>query len=93
MELDGEANIRIISERMSKNNYGNIMEGQDYKVIIDCSDNAVCKYLCNDIAVQYKIPYICGAALMWEGQLMVFDPLSTLNNSCYRCIYPKCAGQ
>lgn len=61
-----------------------------YRVIIDCSDNPMCKYLTSDVSKMYSIPCIIGAALMWEGQLIVFDPLNPSNSNCYRCIHPVC---
>ncbi len=64
-----------------------------FRVVIDCSDNPGCKYLVSDVSAKFQIPCIIGAALMWEGQLMVFDPLNKKNQACYRCIHPVCPPQ
>jgi adenylyltransferase/sulfurtransferase len=58
---------------------------QEYDVILDCSDNAVTRYLVNDACVILGKPLVSGAALRLDGQLSTYH----FNGSaCYRCIYP-----
>lgn len=55
-----------------------------YDVVIDASDNAVTRYLINDVCCKAGRPLISGAALRFDGQLTTY----LLNGPCYRCIFP-----
>ena len=61
----------------------------DIDVIVDCSDNAKTRLLCNRLAVQKKIPLVFGSAIGWDGQILVVH--STLNklSSCLECVFPQ----
>jgi molybdopterin/thiamine biosynthesis adenylyltransferase len=58
-----------------------------YDIIVDCSDNAVTRYLINDACVLLKKPLVSGAALRVEGQLTVYN--FGADCPCYRCLFPK----
>lgn len=60
----------------------------DFDILVDCSDNAVTKYLINDVAVLQQKPFVWGAAVEWQGQVSVFS--YSEDSPCYRCIFPKC---
>jgi adenylyltransferase and sulfurtransferase len=57
-----------------------------YDVIVDATDNVATRYLLNDACVLLKKPLVSGSALMFEGQLTVYN---YNNGPCYRCIFPK----
>lgn len=58
----------------------------EYDLVIDASDNAVTRYLLNDICVLLAKPLISGAALRFDGQLTTYG---YQGSACYRCIYPE----
>jgi len=58
-----------------------------YDIILDCTDNAVTRYLVNDACVLLGKPLVSGAALRTEGQLTVYH--YGPNGPCYRCLFPK----
>ena len=62
----------------------------DYDVIIDASDNAETRLLVNQHCLAAHKPLIFVSAIRFEGQLSVFAPhLSDDNTSpCYHCLFP-----
>ncbi len=67
-------------------NYTNIEKfcrGAD--VILDGLDNLETRFLINDVALKYKIPWVYGAAIASNGMTMTIIPGET---PCFRCIYP-----
>ncbi|ALC88998.1 thiamine biosynthesis protein ThiF [Bacillus sp. FJAT-18017] len=57
----------------------------DVDVIIDGTDNFSARYLMNDIAVKYNIPWVYGGAVSSRGMFAVIIPGKT---PCYRCLFP-----
>jgi molybdopterin-synthase adenylyltransferase len=55
-------------------------------VIIDGTDNFMTRYLINDVAVKYGIPWVHGAAVSSRGMFAVIKPGIT---PCYRCLFPQ----
>ena len=56
----------------------------DVDCILDATDNFETRFLINDVAVKYKIPWIYGAAVGGQGLTMTVLPLDT---PCLRCIF------
>jgi adenylyltransferase/sulfurtransferase len=57
----------------------------DVDVIVDGTDNFMTRYLVNDVAVKYGIPWIYGGAVSSRGMFAVIKPGIT---PCYRCLFP-----
>lgn len=74
--LKTHANSNTLSEIVQKNNYN---------VIVDGSDNVATRYLLNDICIFNNIPLVSGSALQMEGQLTVYNHGG---GPCYRCLFP-----
>ncbi len=62
-----------------------LCEGVD--VIVDGTDNFETRFLINDAAVKYAIPWVYGGCLGAEGQSMSILPGET---ACLRCLMPEC---
>lgn len=58
-------------------------------VILDGTDNYETRYLINDVAVKWAIPWVYGAAVGTTGSVMAVVPGST---ACLRCIFPAAPG-
>jgi adenylyltransferase/sulfurtransferase len=56
-------------------------------LVVDCSDNFNIRYLINDACLEFKTPWVSGAAVALQGQLICFDP-RLADQPCYRCLYP-----
>lgn len=58
-------------------------------VILDGTDNYETRYLINDVAVKWAIPWVYGAGVGTRGSVMAVVPGST---ACLRCIFPAAPG-
>jgi len=58
----------------------------DVELILDGSDNFAVRYLINDIALKFNIPWIYGAAVASRGVSYTIIPHST---PCLRCLFPQ----
>jgi sulfur-carrier protein adenylyltransferase/sulfurtransferase len=61
------------------------------EVVVDCSDNFETRYLLNDACVLLKKPLVYGAISQYEGQVSVFNQLTTQypQPANYRNLYPR----
>lgn len=59
---------------------------RQYDVVLDATDNVATRYLLNDSCIFARKPLVSGSALQTEGQLTVYNHLSS---PCYRCLYPQ----
>jgi molybdopterin-synthase adenylyltransferase len=57
-----------------------------FDCLIDGTDNFMTRYLINDVAVKYGIPWVHGAAVSSRGMFAVIKPGIT---PCYRCLFPQ----
>ena len=56
-------------------------------VVLDCCDNFVTRHAINAACVKHGKPLVSGAAIRFDGQIAVFDPLDR-TSPCYACIFP-----
>ncbi|MDB5845459.1 MAG: UBA/THIF-type binding protein [Polaromonas sp.] len=57
-------------------------------LVLDCTDNFTTRHAINRACVRHRKPLVSGAAIRFDGQLMVFD--SRLPASpCYACLFPE----
>lgn len=61
-------------------------------LVVDCSDNFDIRYLINKACLENKIPWVSGAAVALQGQVICFDPRLE-NQPCYRCLYPQAGDE
>jgi molybdopterin-synthase adenylyltransferase len=57
-------------------------------VVLDCSDNFATRHALNRACVRHSKPLVSGAAIRFDGQLMVFD-LRKDTAPCYACLFPE----
>jgi adenylyltransferase/sulfurtransferase len=57
-------------------------------VVLDCSDNFATRHALNRACVKHRKPLVSGAAIRFDGQLMVFD-LRDKEAPCYACLFPE----
>jgi molybdopterin-synthase adenylyltransferase len=60
-------------------------------VVLDCSDNFKTRHAINRACVKHAKPLVSGAAIRFDGQLMVFD-LRSKESPCYACLFPEDAA-
>lgn len=56
-------------------------------IVLDCVDNFTTRLAINQAAVANHMPLISGAALRFEGQIVVFE--NGPDEPCYRCLYSE----
>lgn len=61
-------------------------EAEKADVIVDASDNFQTRFALNEASVKTKTPLVSGAAIRFEGQITVFNPMDE-SSPCYRCLY------
>jgi adenylyltransferase/sulfurtransferase len=57
-------------------------------IVLDCSDNFATRHAVNRACVRHAKPLVSGAAIRFDGQLMVFD-LRNQASACYACLFPE----
>jgi adenylyltransferase/sulfurtransferase len=57
-------------------------------LVLDCSDNFATRHAVNAACVAARVPLVSGAAVAFEGQLIVFDSRDAAS-PCYACLYPE----
>ncbi len=55
--------------------------------VLDCTDNFEARFAINRACVTCRVPLVSGAAIRFEGQVMVYDPRQE-SSPCYQCLYP-----
>jgi len=58
-------------------------------IVVDASDNWPTRLAINAACVQSVRPLVSGAAIRWEGQVLVWRPDG--EGGCYRCLYRNAA--
>ena len=63
-----------------------------FDLVLDCSDNANTRYLLNDACVAHSKVLVSGAAIRFEGQVVLWN-LPAYGQQpagpCYRCVFPE----
>ena len=57
-------------------------------MVLDCTDNFATRHAINRACVRHAKPLVSGAAIRFDGQLMVFN-LSRPDSPCYACLFPE----
>lgn len=55
-------------------------------ILLDCSDNFPTRHAVNKACVAARCPLVSGAAIRWEGQLMLLHP-GQAQAACYACVF------
>ena len=93
-ELNGAVTVEVISHRLSEPELSRFINQVD--VVLDCSDNLFTRHEINAACVKNKVPLISGAAIGWQGQLMLFSNQLQDNlkvSACYHCLFPFTESQ
>ena len=86
LALNPEISIECIDHTLEENEL--LKEAEKADVIIDASDNFKTRFELNAASVKTKTPLVSGAAIRFEGQVTVFNPIDE-TSPCYRCLYSE----
>ena len=90
VSINSNISLNTYNLKVTKKNIFKLLE--PYKFILDCSDNFSTRYLVNDACYQQKKILISAALHNFDIQLFNFKAWESVNNPCYRCIFPKFKG-
>jgi len=77
--LNPDLRVVTYQQRIDADNISDIIAG--YDLVLDCTDNLVCKFLINDACVLWKKPFCYGGVLALHGQTLTYTP----GHACLRC--------
>jgi adenylyltransferase/sulfurtransferase len=81
-----DVEVLALHKRMQEADFAALVSGAD--VVLDCSDNFATRHALNRACVAHRKPLVAGAAMRFDGQLMVFD-LRKREAPCYGCLFPE----
>ena len=79
-QLNPDCGLELIRHRLNERELAQQVAQAD--VVLDCTDNFNTRFAVNRACVAAKTPLVSGAAIRWEGQVVVFD-----GQPCYHCLY------
>ena len=85
-EINPDTKIETVDTRLTDDALENQISIVD--IVIDGSDNFGTRFAVNEACVKTKTPLISGAAIRYEGQLMVLRP-DLDDRPCYRCVFDE----
>lgn len=84
--LNPDVEVVALAKRVEGGVVDALVAGAD--VVLDCSDNFATRHALNRACVKLGKPLVSGAAIRFDGQLMVFD-LRKKEAPCYACLFPE----
>ncbi|MEH7546463.1 ThiF family adenylyltransferase [Neobacillus vireti] len=82
--INSTVTVDAVIADLTLDNAEDLLSGMD--AIVDGTDNFMTRFLINDVAVKYRIPWVHGAAVSSRGMFAVIKPGVT---PCYRCLFPN----
>ena len=83
-ELNAQIKINTINSVLIGAELEKLIGSAD--VVVDATDNFHARFAINAACVKEKTPLVVGAAIRFEGQVMVFGMQG--DSACYQCLYP-----
>ncbi|HEV2431573.1 MAG TPA: molybdopterin-synthase adenylyltransferase MoeB [Burkholderiales bacterium] len=84
--VNPEVEIVSVQKRLDAASLAPLVSQAD--VVLDCTDNFATRHAINRACVRHAKLLVSGAAIRFDGQLMVFD-LRTRESACYACLFPE----
>ena len=83
-QFNRHAHVRAHVADLVPNNIGDLLSGAS--IVLDATDNFETRYLLNDYAVQYGLPWIYAAAI---GSYAVTMNVLPGDSACLACLFPR----
>lgn len=81
-QLNPDCRIHTISQRLDDTALASQISA--HGIVLDCTDNPASRAQLNTLCYRLKRVLVSAAAIRFEGQLLVVDPLH--NSPCYQCV-------
>jgi molybdopterin-synthase adenylyltransferase len=82
-KINSTVTVDAVIADLNLDNAEELLTGFD--CIVDGTDNFMTRFLINDVAVKYGVPWVHGAAVSSRGMYASIIPGKT---PCYRCLFP-----
>ena len=82
--LNSQAAVRTINAELTGDELKKEVAKAD--LVLDATDNFNARFAINNACAKTGTPLVIGAAIRFEGQVMVFTMRDT--SACYQCLYP-----
>ncbi len=86
LAINPDVQITSIAARLTPDEIRREVEAAD--IVVDCTDNFAVRYAINEACWHTGTRLVSGAAIRFEGQLLVIDP-GLPDSPCYRCLYQE----
>ncbi|MEF8837316.1 MAG: ThiF family adenylyltransferase [Candidatus Bipolaricaulota bacterium] len=83
-EINSTVSTEALPTDLDPLNAERVLGGHD--LILDCTDNLLTRYLINDFAVKFEVPWIYAAVIETTGMTMNISPGE---GPCFRCLFPE----
>ena len=84
--INPEVDVIALQERAEGARLEELVAGAS--IVLDCTDNFATRHAINRACVAHKKPLVSGAAVMFDGQISVYD-LRDETSPCYSCLFPE----
>lgn len=85
-QINPEVNVVALQERLEGVRLNELVRSAD--VVLDCTDNFATRHAINRACVANKVPLVSGGAVMFDGQISVYDKRHAAS-PCYSCLFPE----
>ncbi|MDF7675192.1 HesA/MoeB/ThiF family protein [Neisseriaceae bacterium ESL0693] len=79
-----EVKLKALIQRADETLLNQLLPDMD--VVLDCTDNIASRRLINRLCFQHRLPLVSAAALVFAGQLTVYD-FRQGHGPCYQCLF------
>ncbi len=85
-QINPEVEVVALQERADGERLNELVRYAD--IVLDCTDNFATRHAINRSCVTNKIPLVSGGAVMFDGQISVYD-MRFDDAPCYSCLFPE----
>ena len=83
--INPQVEVEAIDARVAGERLDALVAAAD--VVVDCSDNFATRHAVNAACVRHARPLVAGAAIVFDGQVSVYDTRRP-DSPCYACVFP-----
>jgi molybdopterin-synthase adenylyltransferase len=85
-QINPDVNVVALQEHVDGARLNELV--QSATIVLDCTDNFATRHAINRACVTNKVPLVSGGAVMFDGQISVYDKRHD-NSPCYSCLFPE----
>ena len=85
-QINPETQVIALQERVDDERLQALVASAS--IVLDCTDNFATRHAINRACVAHKVPLVSGGAVMFDGQISVYDKRHD-DSPCYSCLFPE----